>query len=183
MNLMKKTLLIILGILILGMSLAAFFVDRDALIASVGIENAYAVLFVVSATAGVSVFTAAGFFAFFGAFVGANVDPLIASIVAGVGITFGDVIIFLFARLARENSETIKKSKIYQRLCAFVERLPEWGVYTFTLLYAAFIPIPNDILMVVLGVLRYKLLPIIAVMILGNIVLMYLIAQGSIAVL
>lgn len=174
----KKIFFVILAVFVLLISIASFYIDREALLETVGLENAYFLLFFVSATAGVSIFTATGFYIFFGAFIQLPVDPILSGVIAGLGVSLGDYIIFALARLATEGSRTLEKHRQYQKIRAFIERLPDWGVYGFTFIYTAFIPIPNDILMAILGALRFKMWVISVAMTLGNIVLMILIAMG-----
>lgn len=179
----KKIIVVIFAFIVMSISVASFFIDSDAFIAMIGINNAYLILFTVSATAGVSILTAAGFYTFFVSFIQLQVDPVIAAVIAGIGLSVGDMIIFTLARLVKRSSRRIEMLEMYQKICHFIEKLPTWSVYLFVFLYGAIIPIPNDILMAALGALRYKTVPIIIAIAAGNIILMLLITKGVISVL
>ncbi|XLQ20459.1 MAG: hypothetical protein ACKUBY_01625 [Candidatus Moraniibacteriota bacterium] len=171
----KKIIVIIASIALIAWAIFLFSVDIQVLVESMGIKNMYLILFIVSALSSTSFLTSASFYATFLAYINAGFDPLTVSIVAGTGGAIGDSIFFFVSRSA---GDVMSNNKLYNKMLNFVSKLPKWGVYLFTYLYASFAPIPNDILVVTLGVLKFKYIKVIPFLWIGNITLLFLIASG-----
>jgi membrane protein YqaA with SNARE-associated domain len=165
----------LIGLLVLW-SFALFFIDIEAFIESIGITNAYLSLFVIATITGTSFLTSASFYAMFVAYATSGVlDPYLMGLVGGIGMAIGDSMYFFISRKTIDVME-LENNKVYQIIYKFVAKLPHWGVYLFTFLYASFAPIPNDILMITLGALKFKYSRIIPIIVVGNITLLTLIA-------
>ncbi len=174
----KKIAIWILIICLTCWSIALFFIDVGTFIEAIGIQNAYVSLFLVAVVSGTSFLTSASFYAVFFSYATTGlVDPVMMGIVGGLGMSIGDSLFFLVAYKSA-NIMQIENNKFYMKIYNFVARLPHWGVYIFTFLYAAFVPMPNDILMITLGILKFKYSRIIPIIIAGNITLLTLIALG-----
>jgi len=174
----KKVIIYILISALLLWSIALFFIDVEVFIQTIGIENAYFSLFLVAAVTGTSFLTSASFYAIFLSYAATGVlDPYMMGMVGGLGMSIGDSLFFLVARKSA-NIMQIENNKFYMKIYTFVARLPHVSVYIFTFMYAAFAPIPNDILMITLGILKFKYNRIIPIIIIGNITLLTLIALG-----
>lgn len=174
----KKIAIWILIICLICWSVTLFFIDVGAFIEAIGIQNMYVSLFLIAAVSGTSFLTSASFYAVFFAYVTTGlVNPIVMGIVGGLGMSIGDSLFFIVAYKS-VNIMQIENNKFYMKIYDFVAKLPNWGVYVFTFLYAAFVPIPNDILMITLGILKFKYNRIIPIIIAGNITLLTLIALG-----
>ena len=174
----KKILVYIMVAALLAWSVVLFFIDIESFISTIGIENAYISLFVVAAVSGTSFLTSASFYAVFLSYaLSGTMDPFMMGIIGGIGMSIGDSIFFL-AAYKSANIMQIENNKFYMKVYNFVAKLPHWGVYLFTFIYAAFAPTPNDILMITLGILKFNYKKIIPIIILGNITLLTLIAMG-----
>ncbi len=183
----KKTFLYLFILVFIVWNVALFFIDKELADSLLQNNNhAYLIFFVIATTTGLSIFAAGTFYATLIHFTQIGLDPLILGILGGLGTSVGDFMYFYFARQARDFSN-IKKSKTYKKISQYVSKdlCKEscYRVYTFVFLFAAFIPIPNDILMVALGFLNYKYSRIIPLVILGNVTLITLIAFGVLNVL
>lgn len=176
MNIEKSTVYKI-GIGLIIWSVVLFFVDINAIAVTVGVQNVYILLFFIALTAGTSFLTSASFYAFYLSYISAGFDPMVLGVIGGIGMSFGDLIYFLFARKFAE-ALSIDRFSLYRKIFRYVSQLPQVGVYVFTFFYAAFAPIPNDILMITLGILRFRFQFVAPVVILGNVVLLTLIAYG-----
>ncbi len=174
----KKILLSIAIVILIIWTIFLFSVDIIALVESVGVTNMYLILFIVAVLSSTSFLTSASFYVTFFAYVGAGFDPIIMSIIGGIGMAVGDSIFFFISRGAGDVM-SMSNNKLYDKMFNYVSKLPTWGVYLFTYLYASFAPIPNDILIIILGVLKFKYSRIIPILIVGNITLLFLIASGS----
>jgi len=176
-NTKKFLIYIAIGALVIW-SIALFFIDVTVFIETIGITNAYLSLFLVATVTGTSFLTSASFYAVFVAYASSGVlDPYLMGLVGGGGMAIGDSIYFFISKKTIDVME-LENKKVYQKIYLFVEKLPHWGVYIFTFLYAAFAPIPNDILMITLGALKFKYSRIIPIIVVGNITLLTLIALG-----
>ncbi len=173
----KKIILIIAISALVIWAIFLFNVDVNVLVESMGIRNMYLVLLLVAVLSSTSFLTSASFYATFFAYLGAGFDPVIISVVGGVGMAVGDSLFFFISRHAGDVM-SMSNSKIYNKMFKYVTKLPSWGVYLFTYLYASFAPIPNDILIVMLGVLKFRYSRIIPIIIVGDITLLFLIASG-----
>jgi len=174
----KKELKLIIAIIALvAWAIFLFNIDINALVDSAGIENMYLILFIISILSSTSFLTSASFYVTFFAYINAGFDPIIISIIGGVGMATGDSIFFFISKKAGDVM-SMSNNKLYSKMFNFISKLPKWGVYLFTYMYASFAPIPNDILIVMLGALKFKYSHIIPILIVGNITLLFLIAIG-----
>lgn len=178
MHIRKKRIILFLALIVLMIwSISLFFVDIAQLVEHIGISNVYLLLLITAITSGTSFLTTTSFYAVYLSYVNAGFDPWILSVIGGIGLSVGDSIFFYFAWKTQEAIDGTH-GKLYKKIYNFVVHLPRWGVYIFTFLYSAFVPLPNDILMIALGVLQYKYRYIIPCVIIGNIVLLSLVAHG-----
>lgn len=172
----KKIILTIGIIFLIVWSIFLITVDVAAFIESIKLGNAYLVLFLIAVFSSSSFLTSASFYATFVAYANSGLDIYAISIIGGIGMGISDSIFFYLSRTAGDVIS--KDSKLYNKVYNYVSKLPRWGVYIFTFCYSAFAPLPNDILIVTLGVLKFKYSRIIPLLILGNVVLLFLIASG-----
>lgn len=173
-----KTIFIYLLVAIfIAWNVTLFMLDLDDLVMMVGVHNLYLLFFFIAVTTGLSSLTAVTFYATLGSYVQLGLNPIILGIIGGFGMAIGDSIIYWLARQTRDLSN-IRYSKIYKKLYKFIANLSDINVYIFVIFYTSFIPIPNDFLMVALGFLHYKYSRIIPLIILGNIILVTLVALG-----
>lgn len=182
----KKTFLYILIAIFIVWNIALFFIDKE--LANNLLQNnnhAYLIFFVIASTTGLSIFAAGTFYTTLVQFTQIGLDPIILGVIGGLGTSIGDFMYLYLARQARDFSN-IKKSRTYNKISQYVSRdlchESCYRVYIFVFLFAAFVPIPNDILMVALGFLSYKYSRIIPLVILGNIVMVSLVAIGALNV-
>ncbi len=178
-HLKKKTIFLVCGVLALIVwSIVLHHIDVNHLVQSIGVTNVYMILFFIALTSGTSFLTSAAFYTVFLSYVSAtDLHPLLIAVCGGVGMSIGDGLYFLFARKAGEILHE-NESMLYQRIHRFFTRLPRWSVYIFTYLYASFSPLPNDILMVTLGAMRYRFRHVWSIIIVGNITLLVMVAYG-----
>jgi membrane protein YqaA with SNARE-associated domain len=114
------------------------------------------------------------------AFAAGGASPWLLGLVAGIGIAIGDSLVFY---LFRYTSKTLsphwqeKVTKIKEK----VEHFPRFVQYILIYAYLGFTPFPNDILMFLLAVLRFKFVQVLPVIIAGTITVATLIAYLGIA--
>ncbi len=173
----KKIILTISIIALTAWAIFLFSIDINWLLASIGIQNMYLILFLIALLSSTSFLTSASFYATFLAYVSLGFDPLIISIIGGIGMAIGDSLFFFISRHAGDVM-SMSNVKLYNKIFKQISKLPTWGVYLFTYLYASFMPIPNDILIIMLGVLKFRYSRVIPILIIGDITLLFLIANG-----
>lgn len=149
-----RSLLIALAILI-AWAAVLYYVPAGAIIAVIGVSNAYAVSFLVSLLAGFSAFTGTAAYATVIEFSRGGADPLYLGVLSGIGLFLSDTLFYLLLMQGRESLET-RWPKALDRLHDFVERIPPVTVYIGIYLFCAFGPIPNDLILAALMLGGYE---------------------------
>lgn len=177
MNKKKVFQFSLLVILLLVWSLFIFIVGTERIVEFIGVSNTYLVLFLVGTFGGVSTITSASFYSTLTTFAHGGAKPLILGLVGGVAITIGDSLFFL---LGKKGEESLPKHlrESTGKFSSWLEKKPGWIIPLVTLFYSGFTPLPNDILMVSLGVSRYRYLYILLPLLLGNIILTSFVAYS-----
>lgn len=106
-----------------------------------------------------------------------SVFPLPGIIIAIIiGTTLADMTSYLFGYLGRRHTQ-VASYTWHKRISAIAERHRKL-VYPLMFLWASFMPLPNEIPVISLSLLGYRLLPLSLVLVLGNIVHMTLLSLG-----
>ncbi|MFH1286618.1 MAG: hypothetical protein ABII02_02605 [Candidatus Magasanikbacteria bacterium] len=114
--------------------------------------------------------------AFFPFFMELGFHPIIAVLVIAFGMSVGDFFGFLIGSAGREVIKP-KEGKILKRLEDMREKhslLP----LVFMFFYAAFMPIPNELVVIPLAFLGYRMWKVMTVIFLGNIIFNTIAAFG-----
>jgi len=157
--------MLLLGVFLL-LNAAFLFISPDTIVQYVGVENTYLMLFLIAAVGGVNVFTGGVLYATIVAFAAGGASPWLLGLVGGLGIAIGDsIVFFLFRYTSRRLSPTWQERVTLTK--QKIERLPGALQYLLIYLYLGFAPIPNDILMFLLAVLRFKFIAIVPFIIAG----------------
>lgn len=176
-NKIKKIIIFTSLFFFIAWSIFLVFVDMTQLVKNIGISNVYLLLLIVAITSGTSALTTTSFYAVYLSYINAGFDPWILGVIGGIGLSVGDTIFFYVAQKTQQTLNQ-KKGQVYTKIYDVVGKLPEWGVCFFAFMYSAFVPLPNDMLMITLGALQFKYRRVIVFVIIGNIVLLSLIAHG-----
>lgn len=153
----------------------------EEIISFVGVENAYLILF-FSALIGVSGLASLPFYTIFitmassGEF---NFFLLIA--VAVPGMAFGDALFFLFGHKGHFALSEFAENKT-KKISAWIKKQPSWVIPFIAYIYTSFSPLPQDILMFILGFGRAKFRYVIVAVLLGNTTFISLIYLFSVSV-
>lgn len=132
-----------------------YFIPPDALIARVGIGNAYAVSFLVALFAGFSFITGTAAYATVIEFTRGGADPVYLGIAAGIGLFLSDSVFYLLLMRGRRALSRSLSGR-FSRFHRHIERLPHAAVYMGTYLFCAFGPIPNDAIIAILIIAGYE---------------------------
>lgn len=142
----------------------------------------YIGLFVVSVISGFNVFVPIPVAAFYPFLLTVGFHPIITVAVISAGMVMGDLIGYSIGRTGRsmlkeEHVHTMQK--MLHRLDALAEKhraLP----LVFLFVFAAFVPLPNELVVIPMGFLRFRLWMIMLTAFLGNLLFNTLIALGFI---
>jgi membrane protein YqaA with SNARE-associated domain len=155
-----------------------YVIGPESLVAAVGVENAYLVVFLLAIFGGVSTLTATSFFAAVIAMAAGGLHPLWLGLVSGVGMLLGDLIFFALGAHARTVAGPRMRPRL-ERWAAWIRRKPDWGVALFIYLYLAATPLPGDLLLAALALAAYPIKKLIVPVLLGNITLITLLSTLS----
>jgi len=110
-----------------------------------------------------------------------DLNPLHVALAGGSGSGLGE---FTGWAVGRFFSKAIENTKYYSRVEALIKFLERRGGVWLPLIIFVFAltPLPDDILFIVLGALRYSLWKALSVSICGKILMMYLVAYSGTAI-
>jgi membrane protein YqaA with SNARE-associated domain len=118
--------------------------------------------------------------AFFPFFVEVGFHPVVTVAVIATGMTLGDLLGYLIGHTARDVLAP-RREGLVARLERMRERRP-YLPFVVMFLYAAFAPIPNEVLVIPLAFLRYPVAAIFSAVLLGNLIFNSLVAFGVVHV-
>ncbi|MHA1754092.1 MAG: YqaA family protein [Candidatus Odinarchaeia archaeon] len=186
MNIQKTHIYLIIGLVVSGVVLYLIFSNPDIVSWFDGIGTAmydFVINNPVSAYFGAFVISTFGNFTIFlpipyalAVFLlGAQpfIDPLILALICGVGAGIGEVSAYLIG-LGGRNFIERKYSKQLNSMKVLIEKYGFWAIALF-----AATPLPDDTLLIPLGVLKYSFVKTIFAAILGKIGLCLLLAYGG----
>lgn len=134
----------------------------------------YPGLLVVSAVSGFNVLVPIPVIAFFPFLMEAGLDPVIAVVIIGTGMTFGDMVGFLLGRAGRK---IVEKPKWMARLERVRER-HRVAPYVLLFFYAAFAPVPNELIVIPLALIGCRWYGVLGAALGGNLIFNSLAAAG-----
>jgi hypothetical protein len=160
------------------------YISPADLVATIGVRNGYAVMFLVALLGGVSSFTGASFIATVLALSAGGLNPLFLALTSGIGITLSDSLFFWIGHHAHHVIESPTVSTRIEKIAIWLNDRSRLVKGLFIYLYTGFTPLPTDLLTVILGLTRQPYIFVIIALTLGNITFTYLLATvGSVIVL
>ncbi len=145
------------------------FFNPENLVESIGIGNAYLIIFFVGVIAGLSFLVSHNFMALYVGFIAGGLSPFGLGIVGAIGITIGDFLAYVLGYLGRSSIEDPKKKKFMERLSSWINRQNKYIRFLFIYLYSGFFIFPKDVLCGALGILEYPPKKIFIPLFLGNV--------------
>lgn len=140
----------------------------------------YPGIFVAAAISGFNLVVPIPVIAFFPFFMEIGLAPVPTVLVIAVGMTVGDLVGYLVGRTARGVVRP-KEGGIVQRLEALGEKYPRTPLLVM-FLYAAFAPVPNELLVLPLAFLRYPVAGIFLAVLAGNMIFNSLMALAALEI-
>jgi uncharacterized membrane protein YdjX (TVP38/TMEM64 family) len=179
----RCTLCIILAFILVWTVFLLIYTPQK-LVEVMGVTNGYIVLFLSTFFGGIATLTFASVYPQFIALTIGGLNPILAGIIGGIGLTFANSLFFLFGARGRH---VAKESSAFRRFSrAFVKwinKQPEWAVPIFVFVYVGFTPFPNNLLTASGGFFDYSFRKIAVPLLLGNMALLTIFAYlGSIGI-
>lgn len=175
----RKRTLFIAFLLVLKVALWSWLlatIGAERIVAFVGAENGYVVMFLVALFGGLSTFTSVTYFATVLTLGSAGLNPVGLAAASSMGVSIGDAIFYFIGYLGLRHVVAGWIGRAIHRASVWLETKPRAFVFAAVYAYAAFTPLPNDLLAVALGAMRQPLFLILPALILGNFTLTLILA-------
>ena len=169
--------LIIIGIWVAALYLANYIANNDTARNLVG-QFGYLGIFVVSIVAGLNVFVPIPAATFVPVFTAAGLWIPLIIIVLALGTTIADMIGYFIGRLSKEFAEE-NYPRTYSRLL-FLSEEHHNLILPLLFLYAAFVPFPNEAIIIPLALIGFKFRKFLIPLILGNLINQTALAYGAV---
>ena len=146
------------------------------LVREIAVRFGYPGILLAAAVSGFNLVVPVPIIAFFPFFMEVGFHRVLTVVVIAAGMTMGDLLGYLIGHAARDVMAP-RRLGLVERLERLRERRP-YLPFAVMFLYAAFAPIPNEVLVIPLAFLRYPLGAIFTAVLLGNIIFNGLVAMG-----
>lgn len=177
----KKRIIVISIILFFVLiSIFIYYLSPSKIVNIIGIQNSYIIIVILGFLGGVSILFPFPYYLFVLTFAAGGSNPVLLGICAGLGVMIGESTSYLIGYHGRVVLPQ-KYNKIFNKLCRDCNRAKNTILLTIVLfLYGAFVPFPNDLLILPLGAARYNYWKLIIPLGLGNILFNVILAFGGI---
>lgn len=134
-------------------SILLFYYPPAEIVERLGVRNVYIFIFLMSLIGGVSTFTSTTFYTALIAISFGGVNPLVLSLVASAGLTFGDM---LFYYMGMKCKKCIKgKYEVYiSRLTKRMEQSDD-RVIMLLIFFYSLTPLPSDVIAIALAIVGF----------------------------
>lgn len=180
-RLKRKTvfqLLALLAVFVLAFSLASVAKEEESLRLIVA-DYGYWGVFFLSLVSGFNLIVPIPAIAFMPLFLVSGLKFFSTILVITLGMVIADSVAYALGKLGhRVASQTVSKES------GWLKKLEEWKMryrqspLVIVFLYASFVPLPNELILIPLGLLGYKFLPILFFLAGGNLVFNILYSSG-----
>ncbi|MES2749546.1 MAG: VTT domain-containing protein [Patescibacteria group bacterium] len=145
-----------------------FFIGVDALVDSIGVQNAYLLMFLVAALGGLSTFNSVPYLAVLMVLANTGVNPIMLGLASAVGVMCGDSFSYF---LGRRGGTVIPDSfqYVFVHIKNFALQHPRLFP-GFCFFYGAFCPLSNDFVTIASGIAQISYKKVMVPLALGNIV-------------
>jgi len=144
------------------------WISPQELVENLGVENSYLVAFLVASFGGLSSVTSPILYTLIATFAAGGATPWLLGVSGGIGIAIGDAFIFILARLGYKTTKKMHKHEA-EKYFHLQEKIPFWVQLVLLYLILGFTPIPNDIIMILLVLVGYKLRALIPLLLISGI--------------
>ena len=175
-----RDFIIIIIIFVLAFWLGKFVLNNEAARAFIS-QFGYFGAFVVAVIAGFNLVVPLPAISFLPVFLAAGLHFFPLIIVMTAGETLSDVASYYIGRVGRHMADEVLRQRIVNQLRRFKNRFA-WLPLATLFVFACFAPLPNELLVIPLGFLNYRIRSIGIVVLLGNFIFNMLYAFGIIKI-
>ncbi len=167
----KKYLFIFLALLVIFIfySLLTASYSPERLVDKIGISNSYFTLWLMALIGGTSIFLPFPYYIFTISLGAAGLNPFLLGLCAGLGTMMGDTTSYFLAYSGRK-AVSGKLPKFLQKIFDWSVRKKPWRFMVFAFVYSSIAPLPDDLIVVPAGFLKYPFWRIIISVGLGKVV-------------
>ena len=141
----------------------------EKIINIIGIKNGYLIVFLVALLGGLTSFTGVSYYLIIITLTSGGLNPILLGIIGGTGGLISDGVFFFLGSKFGESITNDKRSKI-NKISKWLHEKPKWVVPVIVFFYLGLTPLPNDLITLSLGTLKYKFKQIAIPIWFGNIV-------------
>jgi hypothetical protein len=172
---------LLIASLLLAWALFFHYYPVDRLVSDIGIQNTYFAAFMLAVIGGFSSVTGTSLYAALIALAHGGVNPYALGLIGGLGLFISDSLFYFVAVKMRSVITTITNrwERVFRKVWQWTYRMPKWTVYLVIYCYAAFAPVPNDILLAVLALSKYEYRNFAVYLFLGDITMTLLLTTLS----
>ncbi len=144
----------------------------------IGVKNGYLLVLILAIIGGTSILFPLPYYLVVFTFASGGLNPFLLAIMAGTGVAVGDSTSYLVGYSGREILSG-KLMIIFNKLYNWLSKKPKWMLFSFLYLYTAISPLPNDLINVPMGFIKFPYLRLMIPMWLGNITFNLIIALSG----
>lgn len=163
------------AVIVLGFWAGSAVVDNDVVRLIVS-RFGYVGVFIVAIISGFNLLVPVPAVAFVPLFLASGLELTTTIAVIAVGVTCADSIAFLIGRAGRGHLD-VESSQVVRKL-EKVKKKHYWAPILLMFLYACVAPLPNEVMAMPLGFMRYRLVHVFPALLAGNIVFNAFTASG-----
>lgn len=162
-------------LIVISISATLYFVGPEKIVGKIGVNNSYILIFLMALFAGFSAWTSTAFLITLVGLVFGGISPFGLGLIAGVGLSIGDIFMFYIASRGRK----IISGKWDKKIEKFSKKIKNKRgnlIGFLSYVYIGLTPLPNDFLIIFLGIIEYPRKKIYPPIILGDITFALLVA-------
>lgn len=165
---------VLVSIIILW-ALLIYYLPPTEIIDTIGIQNGYILTFFAALLGGTSVLFPFPYYLVVFTLGAGGLNPFLLGIFSGIGLMVGDSTSYLLGYSGREII-TGRLATIFNKIHNWALQKPKWVMPSLLFTYGAIIPVPNDVIVIPLGLARYPFIKVVIPLVLGNMVFSTIIA-------
>ena len=168
---------VLIALFIITWSIFLHYYPPKLIVSTLGINNTYLAIFMLSLIGGVSTFTSTTFYTVLITIALSEVNPVWLGLIASLGLTLGDLLFYYMGRKGKQCVPGKYEAKII-KLTAKMEKINDKLIVLIIFLYSL-TPLPSDILAIGLAFVEFSVKKLIPPLFLGNFVLIVLLVEFS----
>lgn len=163
-------------LILILVNIVFYAISPEKIVDLIGIENVYAAIFLIATFGGLNTFSSPILYSAVAGFAAEGASPWLLGLFGGVGVAIGDLLVFSLFRLGLTGISGAVQGRA-ERAQRWLDKVPRSLQLIFLYLVLGFTPIPNDIVMAGLVVLRYNLRVVAPMIIVADITFVMIVAH------